>query len=90
MLLLDENQEVLTLVTNSLKKYAFTSHAPSVVLIRHYIVTSIIRTNTLLDLPYVLLVTLLVSRCHEICFLRLKVFCLPRIRTFAEKLRYAP
>lgn len=38
MLLLDENQEVLTLVTNSLKKYVCESHACSTVA-HHYAVT---------------------------------------------------
>ena len=71
MLLLDENQEVLTLVTNSLKKFELRgetrkSSADAV------LATSIIRINMSLDSPFALSATSPLSRCLETCSLKLK------------------
>ena len=86
MLLLDENQEVLTLVTNSLKKYVRSFGGVWPKLIK--VVISITRINTLLDWPYARLEILLPSKCREISFPKSKPFYQPRIPTSEEKLPY--
>lgn len=89
MLLLDENQEVLTLVTNSLKKYERTclswwetANACPVTL------TTVTSTSSVLH--YVLLETSPRSRCRETFSPKSRQSCRPPTRTFEGKLPFAP
>src|SRR5580692_2634290 len=84
MLLLDENQEVLTLVTNSLKKYA--NHCVILlILLTFFPVTSITQTSISSDLPFAHWETSHPLKCPEISSPKLKPFYPPQTHIFDAK-----
>lgn len=88
MLLLDENQEVLTLVTNSLKK--FVAHPSVAWLLTDSPVISTTPTSISLALPSALSVTSPPSKCPETSSPKSKTFSLRQTHTSGEKRPSAP
>lgn len=86
MLLLDENQEVLTLVTNSLKKSVLHERA-KVLNADNHAVTSTTPTSISSALPSAPSAISPPSKCLETFSLRSNPSCPPRTLTFDEKRR---